>query len=202
MNSTNRAVNRAVLLIVGVLLLAAGGAVIAARVWPQAWGDVASVVTTWWAQANEASHIEGFALLSWLLVGILVLLLAVIVIAIVIMSRLGRGHSAAVTRVESAEGAQGPVSIGQQFAADAVTHSLASHDELLSTRVSARRVRGADVLHVAVTPRQNTSPAHVANTVVHVVDNLEALMGRATPTCVTIRSAFRARLAADQSRVN
>ncbi|WP_159500387.1 hypothetical protein [Microbacterium sp. 18062] len=204
MNGTNRIVNRMILLVVGLVLLGAGGAAVTAVTWPVAgdtWNAGLSSATEWMVGADEQTRISDATTVSWFVLALLVALLLVVVIAVTVIARLGGGRSSTVIRVEAAEGAQGPVTIRQEFASDAITHSLAGHDEILSSRVSARRVRGTDVLHVSVTPRQNTSLAEVAATVTRLVDNLATLTDRDTPTYVSIHSGVRARLAADQPRV-
>jgi hypothetical protein len=125
-----------------------------------------------------------------------------IVLAIGMICRLGGGRSSVVVRDEGGPDSLGPVTIREGFAADAITSSLANHAEILTSKVSTHRLRGDDVLHVSVTPRQNVSPVQVADTVGRLVDNLATLTGRQTPTCITIHTGVRARLAADQPRVS
>lgn len=204
MNATNRGVNRVVLFVVGAVLLAAGGAALAAVVWPAAadlWQTVMTGAQTWLREAESNTRLHESTKVSWLAVAALALLLAVVVIAVVIISRLGGGRSTTVTRAEAEDGAVGAVTIAHGFAADALTEALARHDEILASRVSASRVHSEDVLHVSVTPRQNTSPVEVATLVSTLIDNLAQLTGRETPAFVSIHSSVRSRLAADKSRV-
>lgn len=205
MNATNRVVNRLLVFLVGIVLVAAGGAVVTALAWPAAgdvWSSGSSAAVEWMRDADQQSRISDATTVSWFALGVLVVLLLIVVVAVLVIARLGGGRSSAVIRAEAAEGPQGPVTVRQGFASDAITHSLADHDEILSSRVSARRVRGTDVLHVSVTPRQNASPVDVAETVTRLVDNLATLTGQRTPTYVSIHSGVRARLAADQPRVH
>ncbi|MEB4613719.1 hypothetical protein [Leucobacter sp. M11] len=197
--------NRIILLVTGLILLASGAAAATAMLSPVA-GEVwrTSMTTTrdWMVHADQATRISEATTASWFTVALLALLLLVVVLAIVVIARLGGGRSSRVIREEACEGVQGAVTIRHGFAVDAITRALTGREEILSARVDTRRVRGADVLHVSVTPRQNTSPADVAGTVTMLVDNLATLTGRETPTLVSIRSGIRSRLAADQSRVN
>ncbi|MBO1901732.1 hypothetical protein J4H92_07170 [Leucobacter weissii] len=204
MNATNRGVNRTVLLVAGLVLVVVGGSAVVASLWPPAgeiWESGLSSAATWMLDADRATRISESTAASWFAVALLALLLLIVLIAVVVIARLGGGRSGVVIRAESGEGAQGPVTIRQGFVADAITHALAEHDEVLSSRVSAHRVRGADVLHVRVTPRQNASPSDLAETVARLLDNLAVLTGREIPSCVSIRSGVRSRLAADQARV-
>ncbi|WP_144796805.1 hypothetical protein [Microbacterium paludicola] len=204
MNATNRAVNRGVLLVVGAVLIAVGGGGAAAALWPVAaatWQSSPSSAIEWMHEADRASRLSEESAVSWFVVGILAALLLIAAAAVLVMARLGGGRSSTVLREEASGGAHGAITIHPGFASDAITHSLNDRDEILACRVAARRVRGADVLHVSVTPRKNTSPIAVANTVTRLVDNLAALTGRETPTLVSIHAGVRSRLAADHSRV-
>jgi len=205
MNATNRGINRAVLFAVGLVLLAAGAAVILASAWPTAaeiWRSSAAAAVSWMQDAESSSAVSDATTLSGFTIGVLAVLAFVIVVAIVVIAKLGGGRSSVVIRDENGDGAQGAVVVRQAFASDAITRSLAHRGEILTSRVSAGRVRGTDVLHVSVTPRQNTSPAEVAETVTGLVDSLAVLTGRQTPTLVSVRSGVRARFAAEQPRVD
>lgn len=205
MNATNRGVNRATLFIVGVLLIGVGGAAVMAMLWPEAgdlWKRWSSTWVDWMVSTDQTSRISEATTLSWFTLAILALLVLIVVIAVIVTARLGGGRSIVVIREEPGTGAQGSVTIRHGFASDAIAESLASREEILSSKVNARRLWGTDVLHVSVTPRQNVSPVEVAETVTGLVDRLTLLLGREISTIVTIHSGIRSRLAADQSRVN
>lgn len=204
MNATNRALNRIVLFAVGVVLVGAGAGVAMAALWPAArkvWQHIMTSASGWLSAMDRTFRISEATTVSWFTVAVLAALLLIVVAAVIVIACLGGGASTAVIREEAADGPQGAVTIRDGFASDAITHSLSSKDEILSSRVSARRIRGANVLHVSVTPRQNTSPVYVAKTVTTLIDNLTTLTGRMTPTLISIRSGIRSKIAADQSRV-
>lgn len=205
MNATNRGLNRAILFTVGILMIGLGGAMVLAMWWPVAgelWLRWSAIGREWLVGAEQASRLAAATTVSWLTIAILVLLLVMVTIAVVVIARLGGGRSNVVIREDAGTGVRGSVTIRQEFVADAVTQSLASYDEILSSKVNARRLRGADILHVSVTPRQNVSPADVSETLAELIDRLGVLMGQEIPTIVTIQAGIRSRLAADKSRVN
>lgn len=205
MNATNRGANRAVLLIVGIGLLAIGAAAMASALVPDAgetWRRWAAAGTAWLVGAHRDTRISEATTASWLAVGVLAALALVVVVVVILIARLGGGRSTTVIREEPGEGARGSVTIRPGFASDALTRSLASRDEILAVRVQTRRAQGADVLHVSVTPRQNVSPGEVAETTTRAIDRLSTLLGRETPALVSIRSGLRSRIAADRSRVD
>lgn len=205
MNATNRVLNRAVLLVIGLVLLALGAATVAAACWPAAkrvWGSWTTSALAWMHQADQRSRLWSTASLSWFVLALLVALTLVVLFAIVVITHLGGGRSSDLVRLPAEEGNRGTVRVEQGFAADALASSLAGHDDILATRVSLWRVKGEQVMHVVLTPRQNTSPVEVASTVTGLLDNLGALTGASTPTVVSLHAGVRSRLAADQSRVN
>ncbi|MEJ6489165.1 hypothetical protein PQI23_05440 [Leucobacter sp. USCH14] len=204
MNATHRGVNRTVLLVVGVVLIAGGAVAAAAALVPDiasVWRSATESSVRWMRDAATASRLTEATPVSWFAIAVLAALLAIVVVAVIIVARLGGGRSSTVLREEARDGAQGAVTIGHGFAADALTGALANRSEILSSRVAARKVRGVDVLHVKVTPRQRTSPRDVAELVGQLADNLAVLTGRETPMLLSIRSGIRSRVAASESRV-
>lgn len=202
MNDTNRALNRTLLLIVGIVLLALGAATVALFAWPpaaQLWTTGTEAASTWLDQTIAASVISGT--LSWVSVGALALLLILVVLLSIVLARLGGGRSHTVLRSVGQENPLGRVEIRDTFVSDALQHSLGKRPEILSTAVTAHVVRNQPVMQVNVTPRQNTSPRQVAQDVDHLVTNLATLTGRDVLTYICIRSGLRAKLAADQRRV-
>ncbi|MCI9859558.1 hypothetical protein MIBA_15255, partial [Microbacterium proteolyticum] len=71
----------------------------------------------------------------------------------------------------------------------------------LSSRVTAGEINRESVLHVAVTPRQNTSPRQVAEHVDTLVTNLGTLTGQNLRAYISIHTGLRAKLARDNTRV-
>lgn len=204
MNATNRAVNRIVLCVVGLVLFAAGAITAAAAVSPDVrgyWESFVDGARTWLVDTDAATRIHESTTLSWLSVGALALLVVIVAVAVLIVARLGGGRSSTVTRSEAIDGAIGPVTVLQGFAQDALGESLHRDESILAAKITTSRIRGEDVLHVAVTPRQNASPIVTARTVTTLVDNLARLTGAETPTFVSIHAGLRSKLAADQARV-
>lgn len=205
MNATNRGLNRVVLIIVGVILLGAGAFTVTAALWPaarEAWESALSNATVWTSKVYSSSQGAAMTEESWFVIVAVAVAVVLIVLSIVVMARLGGGRSHVMTRIEAREQPHGSVTIQQGFASEAITHSLAGREELLTSRVESRKFGGTEVLHIAVTPRQNTSPTGVVEAVTTLVDNLGLLTGNTTPALVSIHSGIRARISADQPRVN
>lgn len=162
MNATNRAVNRIVLCVVGLALFAAGAITAAAAVSPDArrfWESFVDGAGKWLVDTDAATRIHESTTLSWLSAGVLALLVVIVTVAVIIVLRLGGGRSSTVTRSEAIDGAIGPVTVLQGFAQDALGESLHRDESILAAKVTTSRIRGEDVLHVAVTPRQTRHPS-------------------------------------------
>lgn len=194
MRNTRRALNRALLFIVGLVLLVVGVAVVLVVALPGAAGMVttaADAVRTWAADIGQPN-------VGWIVVAALaVLALLLIVLAIAAV----RGRHRVPLQSTAADGAQGRITITDGFASEALKNALAERDEILSARVSSNEVRGESVLHVAVSPRQNTSPRGITEHVDTLVSNLATLTGQRFRTYISVHSGLRAKLAHDQKRL-
>lgn len=203
MNDTNRALNRTVLIIIGILLLGVGAVVVLAAVWPVAaetWTVATEAGRSWLEQALDGTAIAG-STLSWIVLGVLAVIVLLIALLIITLTRLGGGRSRTILRSGTHDGPRGRVIVRSGFVSDALQHSLDARDDILFSSVTASDVRDQPVLHVSVTPRQNTSPAQVRDDVDRLLANLSTLTGEDLPTFVSIRSGLRARLAHDQRRL-
>jgi uncharacterized membrane protein len=204
MNNTNRALNRTILFIVGLVLLVLGGVAVTIASWPTAaeiWSQAAEGPADALAQAVEATRIAGGSV-SWVGVGVvaaIVILIAVLVLALTSVS--GR-RSRMVLRSSGTQNPLGRITVTEAFVSDALKNSLAGRDEILSSQVTANDVKKRPVLHVAVIPRQNADPAKIVEHVDRLVENLAALTGEKTDTYISLHSSIRARFARDQRRVS
>lgn len=204
MNNTNRAVNRSILLILGLVLIAVGGGVIAGVAVPaaaEAWTSVGSGAEDWARQAWDATAIAGTSI-TGLALGVLAALALLVVLLIVLIVRSIHGRRRTSLRATGEESDLGRITVTEGFASDALKNALAERDEILSARVTANDIKHQPVLHVSVTPRQNTSPLHVAETVERLVANLGTLTGQQLTTYVSIHTGLRAKLAQDQRRLS
>lgn len=204
MNNTKRWLNRAFLLIVGLVLLAAGAAAILIVLWRPAADAVtaflasAQDVVTGWIQSTPIAGTET----SWVEVGALAVLILVVLVIVIALLATIRGRTRGTMRASGARNELGRVTIAEPFISDALKHSLAARDDVLSSHVSMNEVRGTTVLHVAVTPRQNTDPRTLVDAVDVLVANLATLTGQTTPTFISVRSGLRQRFATDNRRLS
>lgn len=205
MNQTNRVTNRLILLITGVVLVAVGAGVITVYVWPAAakWWDAASANALNWVEDADSRTLIGTTAVSWLAAGSLAAILLLIVLLSVALARLGGGHSSSLIRTGGQDSPHGRIVIETAFAADALRQSLDQRPEVLGSRVSTVRIRRTPMMHLSITPRQNTSPKRLLDDVEHLLDNLAILTGEALPpTYLSIHTGLRSRLAHEHSRVS
>lgn len=204
MNNTNRALNRILLFVIGLLFLVIGGVAIAIASWPTAgdlWAQAGADAESWLDQAGAATAIAG-GQASWLGIGAVAAILVVIVLLILALTSVAGRRSKTAMRSSGAQNPLGRVTVTESFVSDAVKNSLARRDEILSSSVTADDIRREPVLHVSVTPRQNTDPRELADHVDRLLTNLATLTGSDTAAFVSIRTGLRARLAHNRRRLS
>lgn len=195
MNATRRGLNRFVLFLVAVALLALGALALAVGLLPggtDTWTSVMGGFQGWLVSLGKESA-------GWGAVAAFVVL-AIILIAIA--SAAVRGRRQAALQSTGSANAEGRITVTDGFASEALKNALAERDEILSSRITAGEIDRESVLHVAVTPRQNTSPRQVAEHVDTLVTNLAAVTGQNLRAYISIHSGLRAKLARDNTRVN
>ncbi|WP_440709525.1 hypothetical protein [Herbiconiux sp. YIM B11900] len=193
MNATNRALNRMLVFVVGLLLAIVGaGAAALALVpvvrdaWVGASGTVSSQVTGF-LQGNPLGDTGA----SWPLAAALVLLVLAIVLLIVFVVRQGGGH----TRTAVTERADdGTILVDSSVAEHTLEDALATHPEFVASHVSTYAVRHEPVLKISVTCRRGVSPADASRIVDDTLTALDRLLGRELPALVQLSGGFRARV--------
>jgi len=195
-NATNRALNRAVILLVGIVLIAAGAAVaVAASVpqWLEVWTDGAARVTDALGAAVASASL-GFSDHSWILVAGAALAVLAAVLVAVFMLRQGRGHTRTVLR---RSGDDGEIAIDADVAHSSIAGALREHPGIASVSVSSYRVRGAQsaAVKIDVGVRRGVSPADIREAADAVVADWDALLGESLPVLITVNAGLATRLA-------
>lgn len=199
MNSTNRGLNRLLILLIGLVLVVLGSAALAAVAVP--------VVAAWWRDNRAAvlDTIDGW--FAWnpfaapsggateqtapIIVPIAGIVLLVVVAALLLafVLRQGRGRSGIVHR---AEVDHGDIVLHTTVAADALGDALDDTEAFSNVRVSAWDVGRQQALKVAVTCRRGVSPRTAVETVSAAVESLDRLLGVELPVLVEVGGGFRA----------
>jgi len=195
MNATRRGLNRFLLFLVAVVLLGLGALALAVGLLPggtDTWTSVMGGFQGWLESLGRESA-------GW---GAVAAIVVLAIILILIASAAVRGRRQAPLQSTGSANDEGRITVTDGFASEALKNALGERDEILSSRISAGDVRKESVLHVAVTPRQNTSPRDVAEHVDTLVTNLAALTGQNLRAYISIHSGLRAKLARDNTRVH
>ncbi|GAB2452585.1 hypothetical protein HD599_002638 [Conyzicola lurida] len=194
MNDTNRALNRTLIIAVGLLLLLLGTAVAVAAAVP-------SVLSVWASTSTTAGDALADAVAStpitpdghsWLLVAGGALALVVAVLLVVFVVRQGRGH----TRLLAERRDNGVVTVDADVAKSVLETGLAANPGIVSSSVSAYRVRSTPALKIAVSVRRGASPTDIRDYIDRLVTEWDSLLGQETPVLITINSGLSARFAA------
>ncbi|PPI20649.1 hypothetical protein C5D34_06630 [Rathayibacter sp. AY1B1] len=197
MTTSNRFVNRLVLLVVGlVLALVSAGAVLIAVSQPVrdsvlsfADGEGAALVSR---LSPEEGTVWSDAAVLWPLYAVVGICLLGIVLALVMAFAHGHGRTGTVLRDEAEGTPAGGIEIATGFAEDVLETALAGRTELLDVTVAAYRHGSETALKVRVLPRGGVSPRTVVDAVHQEVDALDALLGARLPVLLEVASSARA----------
>lgn len=204
MNDTNRGLNRAVLLVAGLVLALVGGAVAVAasvpavaEVWTAAGEHVVGAIGT----AADSTRI-GDTAANWAAVGAIAILVTVAGLLCWALTKLISRRSRTFLRSSGAQTPLGRVIVTETFAADAVKASLDRQPDVVAASVTAHTVRSEPLLHVRVTARHNADPRGIVDRVTRVLDGLTAVTGTETAGYISVHGGLRSRLASDARRVD
>jgi hypothetical protein len=192
-NNTNRALNRGVVFVAGLVLLAVAAllGLIATQVTLQnAWASVTGRIgatADGWLQATPLGATQN----SWIWIVVLAVLLAVVGLLLRFIVRQGNGHSAHLISEQTTN--WGNTEVDSAVAEQALQNALGQRPEFLSTRVSTYRVAREAVLKVSVTCRRGTSPTDVLRIVEQALLALDELLGLRLPALLQISGGFRVR---------
>jgi hypothetical protein len=189
MNTTNRALNRLFVLVVGVLLLAAGALAVALAAVP--------AVATQWKRTSTA--LAGGGAPSWasapaigratpLVLGVIAIAVVLIVLLLVFIAKQGHGRTAAaleqrtgtsVARIDLAV----PKALLEQH--------LQGRPELAGLRITAYEVRATPMLKITARCSRGASPAAVSAAIGDAIRDLEQIVGTDVPAFVQLTGGFR-----------
>jgi hypothetical protein len=195
MNSTPRILNRILIGILGILLLAKGvllvllASVPAVGVW---WQDWAGGVWSSWRGLLDSTRFPGRQE-SWLWLGTALLLLAVIGAMVAWLAQQGKGRTSLLAAEEDPGDVPGNVRIGAGVAEQALRAALADRPELAGATVATYEIRGEPALKIRVQPRSGVAPHLLAAEVSALVEALDAVVGKRTPVLIHIGSGARSR---------
>lgn len=195
MNNTPRLLNRILIGVLGITLLASGALlalladVPAVTIW---WRDWAGGAWGVWRGLFERTRFPG-SQDSWLWLAVAVVLLLVIGAMVAWLSQQGKGRANLLVAEEDPGDVPGNVRIGGGVAEQALRAALADRPDLAGASVATYEIRGEPALKIRVQPRQGVAPHILAAELSALVEALDAVIGKRTPVLIHIGSGARSR---------
>lgn len=195
MNSTPALLNRILITLLGLKLLAIGVLLILlASVPPVAlwWHSWSAGV---WNQVNAAFNATRFPGRgeSWLWIVVSLALALLIGLMIAWIAQQGKGRADLLAQEFDPGEVPGDVRIGAGVAEHALKQALAGRPDLAGATVVAYNVKGAPALKVRLLPRHGVAPHLLAAEVTELLDALEAVVGKQIPVLIHIGAGARTR---------
>ena len=195
MNSTPRLLNRILIGILGLKLMAVGvllvllATVPAVGSWWQSWsGGVRDGVNRLFDGTTFPDRQE-----SWLWIVLSLVLVLLIGLMVAWVAQQGKGRSGLLLAAEDPGGVPGDVRIGSGVAEQSLKNALAERPDLASATVSTYEVRGQPALKIRLHPRSGVAPHLLAEDAAALVGALDEVVGQKTPVLVHIAAGARTR---------
>lgn len=194
MNGTRRGLNRALLALVGLLLIAAGALAVLAgssQEFAKAWTRTG---TEFWARIQEqlaAAKITGQETSWWTVAVMGVLVVAAILLVCWILSQ-GGGRTNQLARDD---GDAGTTTVETAVASQAIKAALAGNKQVLASTVQTWRLKGGSGLKISLQARKGASPRELTAALDELVNGLDALLGDEIPVLIRIKAGTRSRFA-------
>jgi len=195
MNSTPALLNRILLTVLGLVLLAAGillvllATVPPVASWWHAWSSGA------WGSVNQlfiSTRFPGRPV-SWLWIVVALALLALMGLMVAWIAQQGKGRSNLLAAEYDPGETPGDVRIGGGVAEQALKQALEGRPDLAGATVTTYDVKGTPALKVRLLPRQGVAPHLLAAEVSGLLDALESVVGREIPVLIHIGAGARTR---------
>lgn len=192
MNATRRGLNRALLGLLGLLLIGAGALAVLA-------GTNTDLAKGWtrtgnqlWAGIQEqlaAVPIPGLDI-SWWTAAVLGLLLLAVVLLVAWIASQGGGRTNQLARHD---GDTGATTVDTAVAGQAIKAALTDNTQVLSSAVQSWHIKGRTGLKISVQARKGASPRELVAELSELVSGLDALLGEKPPVLVRIQAGTRSR---------
>ncbi|BCT74575.1 hypothetical protein SCMU_04170 [Sinomonas cyclohexanicum] len=206
MNGTPRTLNRVLVFLFGLLVLAVGAILVllatvpAMAAWWHTWAPSAAEAV---GTVFEGSRVPGTRV-SWLWLILTVAAVVVVLLMIWWVAQQGKGRRDLVASTGPNGGAgpggefvpgeaPGRISIAAAAVEQAMRAALAPRKDVLGTSVVAVEFEGRTALKVRLVARQGANPAAIAADAERLVCRLETVVGISVPVLVHITSGARSR---------
>ncbi|MET3922465.1 hypothetical protein [Arthrobacter sp. UYEF20] len=204
MRGTLRGLNRVLLGLLGLVLIAAGTLTAAAGHSPQAaavWTARASNARVWIRSRLAAAPAGNLGVSWWTLAALAVLVIAIILVLGWVLSQ-GGGRTSHIGVPEAADHGAGPVTgtttVDTSLAAAAIRDALGHDDRIRSVGVTSWNIKGTGGLKIAIQAAKGSSPRDITDTAEEAIQGLEQVLGRSIPVLIRISTGLRNRFAGTQ----
>ena len=195
MNSTPALLNRILLALLGLILLAVGLLLVllaagpATGPWWHAWASGA------WDGVNQAFNSTRFPgqQESWLWIAVALALLVLMGLMVAWIAQQGKGRANLLAAEYDPGDVPGDVRIGGGVAEQALKQALEGRPDLAGSTVTTYDVKGSPALKVRLLPRQGVAPHLLAAEVSGLLDALDAVVGKEIPVLIHIGAGARTR---------
>lgn len=195
MNSTPTLLNRILIAVLGLKLLALGvllmllAAVPAVAGWWQSWSS------GMWSAVNQTFNATRFPGRpeSWLWILVALALLLLIGLMVAWIAQQGKGRVNLLAMEYDPGDVAGDVRIGGGVAEQALKQALANRPDLAGATIVAYDVKGSPALKVRLLPRHGVAPHLLADEVSAMVAALETVVGKRIPVLIHIGAGARTR---------
>ena len=196
MNNTNRALNRLVIGIIGIVVCTLGAAVAAAALqpaWLAAWRSAATDTATA-IEAFRARTLFGDGDRSWILLVVVAGAALGIIVLLAFILRQGRGHASTLLTTGNRDAAGGSLSVASAVAERALSDALTTDPGLASSAVSTFRVRKTATIKIVVSARRGESPGDIRERIDRLVARWDDAFGERGPVFIRVTGGFAARV--------
>ena len=198
MNQTPRLLNRIVLSVLGVLLLAAGLNLVLVAAHPgyaRGWQRAASGAGAWFDSVLASTTLPGQQD-SWLWILVSALLICMILLMLWWITVQGRGRGGDYLSMFHAEGPMpGRTEISQSTVEQALRHYLGRRGDVLSLNVSVWDLGPEPGLRIKVQPRKGTAPGALGRDVARAAVLAQEALGVGGPVVVFLVAGARSHFA-------
>lgn len=196
MSGTNRGLNRLLLGLLGLLLLAAGVLTGAAGLNPDiaaGWTATGTSLRDDLANVMAGAPVPGTAI-SWWTIGALALAVILMILLGTWIASQGGGRTNRAGHREDPHG-NGTTTVETPLVAAAVREAVRGDDRIISATVTTWKVKRADGLKLALQARKGVSPKDLAASAEELVAGLDHLLGDQGPVLIRITTGLRSSLA-------
>ncbi|WP_285042889.1 hypothetical protein [Plantibacter sp. LMC-P-059a] len=194
MNSTNRFLNRFFILVVGLVVLAAGAALSVGALLP----DVQRTISEN-AERAVGPTTDTMDAQPWILWVAAVAAVVLIVILLWFVLRQGRGHTGTLLQVDEqpTKGTPtgGRVILDVKLAEQVLEEAIGRNPDVVAVDVTGFRIRKQSTLRLTAHARRGASPMELRRDIEAAIHEWDAALGTSTPVVVQIVSGLRTRLA-------